>query len=268
MVAPHPSQGVAWITGASSGIGRGLAMQLAREGWQVCASARRQSELDTMAEEARELSGAVIPVPLDVTDPEAVRQGVEGIERDHGPIALTVLNAGTHQPISAWDFDAAAVQKLLTLNVMGQAYPLEVLLPRMTERGAGRIAVVASVAGYRGLPTAAGYGASKAGVINMCESLRPELSGTGVTLQLVNPGFVRTPLTDKNEFNMPMLMELEDAVASFRRQLDRDKFEIVFPWRFIMLMKLLRMLPYGLLFKLTTRMVPKRPDAATKEAAQ
>ena len=268
MVAPHPSQGVAWITGASSGIGRGLAMQLAREGWQVCASARRQSELDTMAEEARELSGAVIPVPLDVTDPEAVRQGVEGIERDHGPIALTVLNAGTHQPISAWDFDAAAVQKLLTLNVMGQAYPLEVLLPRMTERGAGRIAVVASVAGYRGLPTAAGYGASKAGVINMCESLRPELSGTGVTLQLVNPGFVRTPLTDKNEFNMPMLMELEDAVASFRRQLDRDKFEIVFPWRFIMLMKLLRMLPYGLLFKLTTRMVPKRPDAATKETAQ
>ena len=268
MVAPHPSQGVAWITGASSGIGRGLAMQLAREGWQVCASARRQSELDTMAEEARELSGAVIPVPLDVTDPEAVRQGVEGIERDHGPIALTVLNAGTHQPISAWDFDAAAVQKLLTLNVMGQAYPLELLLPRMTERGAGRIAVVASVAGYRGLPTAAGYGASKAGVINMCESLRPELSGTGVTLQLVNPGFVRTPLTDKNEFNMPMLMELEDAVASFRRQLDRDKFEIVFPWRFIMLMKLLRMLPYGLLFKLTTRMVPKRPDAATKETAQ
>ena len=265
MVAPHPSQGVVWITGASSGIGRGLAMQLAREGWQVCASARRQSELDTMAEEARELSGAVIPVPLDVTDPEAVRQGVEGIERDHGPIALTVLNAGTHQPISAWDFDAAAVQKLLTLNVMGQAYPLEVLLPRMTERGAGRIAVVA---GYRGLPTAAGYGASKAGVINMCESLRPELSGTGVTLQLVNPGFVRTPLTDKNEFNMPMLMELEDAVASFRRQLDRDKFEIVFPWRFIMLMKLLRMLPYGLLFKLTTRMVPKRPDAATKETAQ
>ena len=266
MVAPHPSQGVAWITGASSGIGRGLAMQLASEGWQVCASARRQGELDTMAEEAREMAGAVIPVPLDVTDPEAVRQAVDGIERDHGLIALTVLNAGTHQPISAWDFDAAAVQKLLTLNVMGQAYPLEVLLPRMIDRGAGRIAVVASVAGYRGLPTAAGYGASKAGVINMCESLRPELAGTGVTLQVVNPGFVRTPLTDKNEFDMPMLMELEDAVASFRRQLDRDKFEIVFPWRFAMIMKGLRILPYGLLFKLTTRMVPKREPAAKETA--
>jgi NAD(P)-dependent dehydrogenase (short-subunit alcohol dehydrogenase family) len=266
MVAPHPSQGVAWITGASSGIGRGLAMQLASEGWQVCASARRRGELDTMAEEAGAMAGAVIPVPLDVTDPEAVRQAVERIERDHGAIALVVLNAGTHQPISAWDFDAAAVQKLLTLNVMGQAYPLEVLLPRMTERGAGRIAVVASVAGYRGLPTAAGYGASKAGVINMCESLRPELAGTGVTLQVVNPGFVRTPLTDKNEFDMPMLMELDDAVASFRRQLDSDKFEIVFPWRFAMIMKGLRILPYGLLFKLTARMVPKR-QATQEETA-
>jgi short-subunit dehydrogenase len=266
MVAPHPSQGVAWITGASSGIGRGLAMQLASEGWQVCASARRQGELDTMAEEARAMAGAVIPVPLDVTDPEAVRRAVERIERDHGRIALTVLNAGTHQPISAWDFQAGAVQKLLTLNVMGQAYPLEVLLPRMIDRGAGRIAVVASVAGYRGLPTAAGYGASKAGVINMCESLRPELAGTGVTLQVVNPGFVRTPLTDKNEFDMPMLMELEDAVASFRRQLDRDKFEIVFPWRFAMIMKGLRILPYALLFKLTTKMVPKREPAAKETA--
>jgi NAD(P)-dependent dehydrogenase (short-subunit alcohol dehydrogenase family) len=219
-----------------------------------------------MAEEARAMAGAVIPVPLDVTDPEAVRQAVERIERDHGRIALTVLNAGTHQPISAWDFQAGAVQKLLTLNVMGQAYPLEVLLPRMIDRGAGRIAVVASVAGYRGLPTAAGYGASKAGVINMCESLRPELAGTGVTLQVVNPGFVRTPLTDKNEFDMPMLMELEDAVASFRRQLDRDKFEIVFPWRFAMIMKGLRILPYALLFKLTTKMVPKREPAAKETA--
>jgi short-subunit dehydrogenase len=258
MVAPHPDQGVAWITGASSGIGRGLAMQLAREGWQVCASARRRDELDKMAGEARDMGGAVHPVPLDVTDADAVRAAVEEIERDHGAIALTVLNAGTHQPISAWDFEASAVQKLLTLNVMGQVYPLEALLPRMMGRGAGRIAVVASVAGYRGLPTAAGYGASKAAVINMCESLRPELDSTGVTLQVVNPGFVRTPLTDKNEFQMPMLMELDDAVASFRKQLDRDKFEIVFPWRFAMLVKTLRIMPYWLVMKLTRRMVPKR----------
>lgn len=258
MVAPHPDQGVAWITGASSGIGRGLAMQLASEGWQVCASARRREELDKMAGEARDMPGAVHPVPLDVTDAEAVRAAVEGLERDHGAIALTVLNAGTHQPISAWDFNAAAVQKLLTLNVMGQVYPLEALLPRMMGRGAGRIAVVASVAGYRGLPTAAGYGASKAAVIAMCESLRPELDGTGVTLQVVNPGFVRTPLTDKNEFHMPMLMELEDAVAAFRKQLDSDKFEIVFPWRFAMLVKTLRIMPYWLVMKLTRRMVPKR----------
>jgi NAD(P)-dependent dehydrogenase (short-subunit alcohol dehydrogenase family) len=257
MVAPAPDQGVAWITGASSGIGRGLALRLAGEGWQVAVSARRREELDKMAEEAAALAGAILPVPVDVTDGAAVRAAIERIEGEMGPIALAVLNAGTHQPISAWDFEAGAVQKLLDLNVMGQVHALEALLPRLRDRGQGRVAVVASVAGYRGLPTAAGYGASKAAAIAMCEALRPELAGTGVTLQVVNPGFVRTPLTDKNAFDMPMIMELDDAVAAFRKGLDSDKFEIVFPWRFAMIMKLLRILPYRLFFKVTGRMVPK-----------
>jgi short-subunit dehydrogenase len=259
MVAPTPEQGCAWVTGASSGIGRGLALRLAQEGFQVAVSARRQAALEEMAEAARQAgaSGAIHPYPVDVTDGAAVRATIEKIEREVAPIALTVLNAGTHQPISARDFDAGAVEKLLRLNVMGQVYPLEALLPRLLERRSGRVAVVASVAGYRGLPTASGYGASKAAVIAMCESLRPELAGTGVTLQVVNPGFVRTPLTDKNEFQMPMLMELDDAVEAFWRGLQSDRFEIVFPWRFAMLVKLFRIMPYWLALKLAERMVPK-----------
>lgn len=258
MVAPDPVMGCAWITGASSGLGRGLALRLAREGWDVAVSARRAAELKALAEEAADLAGTIHPYPLDVTDPAAVNDAVQRIELDLKPIALAVLNAGSHQPIHADGFDAAAVQKLLTLNVMGQAHALEALLPRMLEAGAGRIAVVASVAGYRGLPTASGYGASKAAVINMCESLRPELDGTGVTLQLVNPGFVRTPLTDKNAFKMPMLMELDDAVAAFRRGLKSERFEIVFPLRFAMLVKLYRIMPYWLALRIAKGMVPKR----------
>lgn len=257
MVAIDPDQGCAWITGASSGIGRGLALRLAREGWDVAVSARREEELKKLAEAASDSAGTIRPYPLDVTDGAAVRATVERIEQEVAPIALTVLAAGTHQPIRARVFDAGAVKKLLDLNVMGQVYPLEVLLPRLLERGQGRIAVVSSVAGYRGLPTASGYGASKAAVINMCEALRPELEGSGVTLQLVNPGFVKTPLTDRNEFKMPMLMELDDAVAAFRRGLNSDRFEIVFPWRFAMLMKLYRLLPYALALRLARGMVPK-----------
>ena len=159
------------------------------------------------------------------------------------------------------------MQKLLNLNVMGQANPLEVLLPRMIDRGAGRIAVVASVAGLPRPAHGRRLRRQQGGRDQHVRVAAPELAGTGVTLQVVNPGFVRTPLTDKNDFNMPMLMELEDAVASFRRQLDQDKFEIVFPWRFAMIMKLLRILPYGLLFRLTGGWCPS-PTRATKETAR
>lgn len=257
MVRPDPVMGCAWITGASSGLGRGLALRLAREGWDVAVSARRAPALQAVAAEAADFAGTVHPYPLDVTDAEAVHAAVARIEADLKPIALAVLNAGTHRPISASEFDAGAVEKLLDLNVMGQVHALEALLPRMLQAGAGRIAVVASLAGYRGLPTAAGYGASKAAAINLCESLRPELAGTGVTLQVVNPGFVRTPLTDRNAFWMPMLMDLDDAVAAFRRGLESERFEIVFPWRFAMLVKLYRIMPYWLAMRLARAMAAR-----------
>jgi len=256
MVSPaSPRDGCAWITGASSGIGRSLALRLAREGWHVVISARRQGELETVAAETTH--GPITPWALDVTDGAAVADAVRAIEAKHGPIALAVLNAGTHQPMTAQNFRAEVVDRLLRLNVTGGATCLEALLPRMRERGKGQVAVVSSVAGYRGLPTAAAYSASKAAAIAMAESLRPELESEGVLLQVVNPGFVKTPLTDKNEFPMPMLMDVEDAAAAFAKGLQRTRFEIIFPRRFCYFVKLYRCLPYALALRIARGMVSK-----------
>jgi short-subunit dehydrogenase len=159
-----------------------------------------------------------------------------------------VLNAGTHIPLGAAELTSDSFRKLLDVNVMGAVNGLEAVLPAMRARGRGRIAVVASLSGYRGLPSAAAYGLTKAGLINMCEALRPELELDGVVLQVVNPGFVKTPLTDKNDFEMPFLMELEEAAEAFYRGLQTDRFEIVFPRRFAYILKLLQRLPYALYF--------------------
>ena len=148
-------------------------------------------------------------------------------------------------------------QALVDLNLMGTVHCLSPLLARMIDRGGGRIAIVASVAGYRGLPTSSAYGMTKAGLINLAEALKPELDALGVSLQIVNPGFVRTPLTDRNPFPMPFLMEVEDAAAALYRGLQSNSFEICFPRRFAYLMKVLRCMPAPLAFALTRRLVPK-----------
>jgi NAD(P)-dependent dehydrogenase (short-subunit alcohol dehydrogenase family) len=192
-----------------------------------------------------------------VTDPAAVTAAVGTIERTLGPIDQAVLNAGSHQPVRATGLSAAAFRELTELNLMGTVNCLEALLPGMIARRAGRIAVVASLAGYRGLPTSAAYGMTKAGLINMAEALKPELEAYGVHMQVVNPGFVRTPLTDKNPFPMPFLMEVEDAAGAFYRGLGSKRFEIVFPRRLAYLLKVLRCLPTPLAFAVTRRLVPE-----------
>jgi NAD(P)-dependent dehydrogenase (short-subunit alcohol dehydrogenase family) len=249
--AMEPTAGrLVWITGASSGLGRALALNLARKGDRVIASARGVDALRRLAEESQ---GRVTPAPLDVTDAAACRDVIAGIETRHGPIDIAALNAGTHIPLSAHDYSASVVQQLLTINVMGAANCLEPLLATMRARRRGRIAVVASVAGYGGLPTASAYGASKAALINMCEALKPDCDQLGITLQLVNPGFVDTPLTAKNQFKMPFLMNVDRAAERFARGLDSTRFEITFPRRFAILLKLLNKLPYRAYFALVGR---------------
>ena len=150
-------------------------------------------------------------------------------------------------------FSADTVKRLLTTNTLGTAIPLEVLLPHYLEKKSGQIAIVASVAGYRGLPTASAYGASKAALINLAESLRAELYRSGVDIRLINPGFVKTPLTDKNEFEMPFLISAEAAAEAIIKGLSGKKFEVVFPTRMAIAMRLLKWLPDRVFFPLINR---------------
>ncbi|WP_114374610.1 SDR family NAD(P)-dependent oxidoreductase [Elioraea thermophila] len=245
----RPEDGLAWITGASSGIGRQLALELVRRGWTVAVTARRAEELARLAAEAP--AGRILPAPADVTEPEAVAQAVREVETRGGrPIALAVLNAGTYLPDSAEGFDLAAFTLQVKVNVLGTANALAAVMPAMIARRGGQVAIVSSVAGYRGLPRAIAYGATKAALIAMSESLKFDLDRTGVMINLVNPGFVKTPLTDKNDFPMPFLIPVERAAERIADGLARGRFEIAFPWRFVAILKTLRVLPYALYFPL------------------
>ncbi len=242
-----------WITGASSGLGRGLAERLARDGHTVAASARRADELKALEADCTGAAGTIVPLPLDVTDRAELRSQAEKLFEDHGVPDAVILNAGTYRPVTAEAFDAEAFGKQVEVNLMGAVNTLEAVIPAMRERGSGRIVIVASVAGYRGLPTAAAYGATKAALINLAEALRVELAPHGVIVQVVNPGFVDTPLTRKNEFKMPFLMPLEAAIRRMARVLETDRFEVTFPRRFTWQLKLLRCLPYALYFPMVRR---------------
>lgn len=253
----------AWITGAGKGIGRDLALELARRGWWVAASARTVADLRQLELMA---PGRISGFVLDVTDTAAARRTVETIEAGFGPLDLVVLNAGTHIPMAAASFDIGALRKLVETNLMGVGNGLAAVLPLFMARRAGQIAVVSSVAGFRGLPTSAGYGATKAALINMCEALKPECDAAGVKLQLVCPGFVDTPLTKRNAFPMPFLISSGRAAAIIADGLASSRFAIVFPRRMRVAMAILRRLPDRLLFAVTRRMLPK-DDGGSPPAA-
>ncbi len=243
---------IAWITGAGKGIGRALAKRLTEDGWIVAVSARTEEDLTSLEVECD--PGKIHGFPLDVTDAPDTANVVKEIEAKLGNINLVILNAGTHQEVSASNFSREPFQKLIDINLMGTVNGLSEIIPMFMERRAGHIAVVASVAGYRGLPTSAAYGATKAALINMCEALKPELDANDVKLQLINPGFVKTPLTDKNTFPMPFLMSVDDAVERIVSGLESNAFEIRFPRRLAWILTAFKFLPDALYFAITRRM--------------
>lgn len=244
--------GVLWLVGASSGIGRCLVQQLAAAGWRVAASARSAERLDALAAAAG--AGSVRSYPLDVTDAGAVAATVVRIEQEWGPIEMAILNAGDYEPMPLEQFDAALFRRLMEVNYMGAVHCLDALLPRLRRRRSGQVLLTASVSGYRGLPSAAPYSATKAALINLAEAVQPELASEGVRIRVINPGFVDTPLTRKNRFAMPFLMTAEQAAARIVEKLDSSAFEIAFPRRFVWLLKVLRCLPYRAYFALIRRM--------------
>ncbi|TGY87949.1 SDR family NAD(P)-dependent oxidoreductase [Marinicauda algicola] len=244
---PRPcvkSDGVAWITGGSSGIGRALALQLARQGWQVVVSARSKADLDAVAE-AGEGPGAIHAAPLDVTDAAAVAETVSRIEAQHGPIALAVLNAGIYRPIRAEAPDYADYAATFAVNLNGTAACVCALAPRMVKRGRGQIAIVSSATAFGGMPTASAYGASKAGLVNMAECLRIELHRHGILVQVVTPGFVDTPAQEETEFPKPFMIGPENAAKRMVKGFASKRFEITFPRRFTWMLKAVYALPAG-----------------------
>ena len=244
-----PHQGLFWITGASSGIGRSVALEAARQGWRVVATARRSEELEALRRECV-IPNAIIPASCDVTDEAGMADLVARIEAEHGPIARAFLNAGLYLPVNAIPFEASKFHKSFAVNLGGVVNGLAAILPRMAERGFGQVAINASVAGYSGLPTSAAYGATKAGLINMAESLRFDCTPRNILMQVVNPGFVETPATAKNPFPMPFLMPVEAAAGRVISGMASSRFEITFPRRFSLILKTLRLLPYALYFRL------------------
>lgn len=244
----------AWIVGGSTGIGRALALRLARDGDRVAVSARRADRLDALAAEARGLPGTIVPLPLDVTDADAVAAAADRLRREHGPIDLAVLAAACFEPMGVDDFALPGMRRHVEVNVMGVVNAVAALLPDWRAEGRGHLVVVASVNGYRGLPTSLAYGPTKAYLINLAEALAVELRGSGIRVQVVNPGFVETPLVAANDFAMPFLVSAEAAAERIRRGIDGGGFEITFPRRFTWLLKLARMLPYALYLPLAARL--------------
>lgn len=248
----HSRQRVTWIVGGSSGIGRALAEGVLLQGDRVVVSARH---LEGLADLAERYGDQVQLIAVDVTEPETLDKGLSELLARWARIDRVILNAADYSPMSLADFDPALFERLMQINFMGVIHGINAVRQQFLQQGAGQILITASVAGFRGLPYAAPYGATKAALINMAESLAPEFARKGVLLRVINPGFVRTALTAKNDFEMPGILEPEEAARLILKKLDRRGFELLVPTGFGLVMKLIRILPYPLFFALTRRML-------------
>ena len=243
-----PSDGSAWVTGASSGIGRALALALAGEGFTVYATARGEDALAELERQSAGLKGKIIAAPGDVTDAGAMEALAGRVDAEGNGLALAVFNAGVYLPVHGETLKVADFDKSFSVNLSGVVNGLVPAIARMKMRGRGQIAVVSSVTGYGGMPTSAAYGATKAALINMAESLKFDLDKIGVRIQVINPGFVDTPATADNAFTMPALVQPDEAARRIARGLKSGSFEITFPRRFTYVLKALQLMPYPAYF--------------------
>jgi NAD(P)-dependent dehydrogenase (short-subunit alcohol dehydrogenase family) len=230
-----------WLVGASTGIGRAVAEALHAQGAQVILSAR---SAEALADFAAGHPGA-IALPLDVAQRDAVRAAAAGVLQ-LGPIDLVLYCAGHYRALRADEFDLDEMLRHQQVNYVGALHVLDAVLPALLGQGHGHLSLVASVAGYRGLPRSLAYGPTKAALINLAEALYLDLSTRGIGVSVVNPGFVETPLTAQNSFTMPALITPEQAAGEMLRGWARGHFEIHYPRRFTRVMKLMSLLPFRL----------------------
>jgi len=230
-----------WLIGASEGLGRELAKQLDAQGAQLVVSARKPERLETLRSA---LSQARIVV-MDVTDRKSVQQAIECI----GEIDGVIYNAGTYEPMQASEWDSEKALTMLDVNFIGAMRVLGAIVPRFVAKGQGDVTLIGSLAGYRGLPASIGYSASKAALRSLAETMRFDLRGTGVDVRLVNPGFIKTRLTQKNDFHMPMLMTPEKAARRVIKAMERRRFRTDFPAPFSWAIRVFGILPDWIVYR-------------------
>ena len=242
-----------WITGASSGIGKSVAEKFANEGWKVAVSARRKELLDELAKNPN-----IVSFPLDVTNRNQINEVFKNIIDNFGDLDICLFSSGTYEPKDEQNIDPDKIKNVINVNFLGVIDCVKSVERYFKDKKSGHISIVSSIAGYRGLPNSSGYGPSKAALTNFSESIYFDFKKFGVRVSIVSPGFIKTPLTDKNEFPMPFLKTPEYAAEKiFNGLVKSSAFEIHFPKGLTLTLKFLRILPYRLYLFLVDKLVKR-----------
>ena len=245
---------VIWITGASTGIGRALAIKFAGKGWIVAASARRENLL----KELNQINKNIYPFPLDVTNIDQCKIVSKDILEQFKNIEICVFCTGMHDPKSEKEFNLEKIRKIMEVNYFGVMNSINSIYSYYNTKKSGQISIVSSVAGYRGLPAAGAYCASKSALTSFTESLHFEMRKKNIRVSLISPGFIKTPMTDQNDFPMPMIKSPEFAAEQiYSGLIKKNSFEIHFPKAFTFIMKILRILPNSVYFWLVEKGMKK-----------
>ena len=242
-----------WITGASSGIGKALAIKFAKEGWKVAISARREELLKNIAQDNN-----IFDYSLDVTDEKKVGEVFKKILEGFKNIDLCIFSAGTYEPKLEKEISQEQIRKTMEVNFFGVVNCIKAVEEYFKNMKNGHISIVSSIAGYRGLPNSSGYGPSKAALSNLAESLYFDFKKHNVKVSLISPGFIKTPMTDKNEFRMPFIKSPEFAAEKIYNGLVKSNaFEITFPKQLTMIFKLFKVLPNRIYLFLISKLVKR-----------
>lgn len=244
---------IVFLTGASSGIGEALAIEIAKKGAILGLVARREEMLRELAEKCENIGGKARVFACDVVDASAVQKAANDLREEFGRIDILIANAGIGgNDKETRGLQPEAVKKVIDINLIGAVNSVYAVLPKMIERKSGQLVAISSLAGFRGLPKSAAYSASKAGMTAFFESVRLDVQQKGVAVTIIQPGFIKTPLTSGRENKMPFLMELDDAIPLFVRAIEKQKKFAAFPWQLATLVRAGRIFPAWLYDKIAS----------------
>jgi short-subunit dehydrogenase len=245
------SNKVVMITGASSGIGRALAVEIGRHGAKLGLIARRAEVINEVVREVEAAGGKAMALPADVQQANSISAAANKLRADLGQIDVLIANAGIGPTRDAANFSAAEVSDVINVNVIGASNSVAAVIPEMVERGSGQLVAISSLAAYRGLPRSAAYCASKAAVSAFFESLRLDLEPRGIDVTIIHPGFIKTPLTQGRDAQMPFLMELDDAVRKMVGAIEKRRKRYSFPWQLATIVRAGMLMPIWMYDKIS-----------------